>query len=751
MDILSRYIYKSRFVLLLLVIVATLFLAFQIKIDIDNSLKADFSENDPDYMVYENFRDVFEGGSYFIAILESENIFTYEVLNYIREITEQLEYIDKVDRVHSLANANKIIGSADSIEVRPLLYQLGKDDLSIIRERTLDDEIFADYLISRDGRYTSVVVVFENMPARESDRLIQQIEHIVKKSSPDNIQLYFTGDGKAVSEFNRYTNQNLKTGTILIVLSISVCIFLLFRSFYEVLIILINIGISIVCTLGFYCILGFVFNVVTVMIIPIVTILSIADCIHIIKYYYETRRGRSNREAYIETIKYIAVPCFITSITTAMGLLSLFVSRVRPVRHFGIGAAAGVMLAFFISITVVPFLLTLLPIPKSVGGKKNWTSFLHCISSFSTKNYKYILIGSITVILLAMVGIARIRIESNQLEWFPKNSMFYRSTRVLDDHLFGMGSYEIIVNGEEDGLKNPDVLNKIDELSSDINKLPHVKKVVSVADYVKRINKALHENDITHYVIPDSRLLIAQELLLFSLSAAGRNELQSFVTPDYSKGRISVKTVAMPSEILVSQGKKIEEMAKSAFLEIDVQTSLTGTLYLYGLNHKYILESQIKSFSLAFVIILGSLFLAFRSLKYGMLCIFPNFIPIACILGIMGWFTITLNTATVMVASVSFGIVVDDTVHFLSRFRKEKNGKNVSTSRVLENTTVFAGEAMIFTTLVNVVGFLVLLISGFQPTREFGILVALSLSVALIGDLVILPANIMFMRRRFKL
>jgi len=733
------------------VVFFTVFFAFQIDIDIDNSLKADFAEDDPDYKAYENFRDVFEGGSYFVVILESERLFTYNVLRYIKDVTDELEYIEEVDRVHSIANANKIMGSADGIEVRPLLDRLDIDDPAVIKQRALDDELFADYLISKDGKYTAIVVVFKNLPAKQADRLINKFESVVEENTPDNVQLYFTGDGKAVSEFNRYTNQNLKIGTLLIVLSIAIIVFLLFRSFYEVFIILINIGISIVFSLGFYSILGLVFNVVTVMIIPIVTILSIADCIHITKYYYEASSGLPKKEAYLETMKFITIPCFITSITTAMGLLSLFVSRVRPVRHFGIGAAAGVMFAFFVSLSIAPLLLTLLPQPKHLDRKAIWARILGKIDLFNRKNYRYILIGSVVVLVVAVLGVFRIRIESNQTEWFPKKSMFYRATKVLDKHLFGMGSFEIIINSEDNGLVNPDVLKRMEKLSSDIGELPYVKKVVSVSEYVKSINRALHENDANYYVIPESRRLIAQELFLFSLSAAGKYELQSYVTPDYSKGRISVKTIAMPSELLVIQGKKIEKMAKSVFFEMDSQPSLTGTLYLYGINHNHIMDSQIRSFSLAFIVILVFLFLSFRSLKYGLLCILPNVIPIACVLGIMGWFSIALNAATVMVASVSFGIVVDDSVHFLSRFRKESRGKNVSISELLQNTTLHTGEAMTFTTLINIVGFAILLISGFQPTREFGVLVALTLSIALIGDLVVLPASIFLVGRKLNL
>jgi predicted RND superfamily exporter protein len=191
----------------------------------------------------------------------------------------------------------------------------------------------------------------------------------------------------------------------------------------------------------------------------------------------------------------------------------------------------------------------------------------------------------------------------------------------------------------------------------------------------------------------------------------------------------------------------LEKVAIEAFNGTGLHVALTGTFHLNNLTQKYLLESLIKGFSLAFISIIGILFLAFRSIKYGGLSILPNLLPITWIIGIMGLTRLALNTATVMVASIALGVAVDDTIHFISRFKKELKSNKLQIQDSLRNTTVYTGNAIIFTSIINISGFLVLLISGLRPTREFGILISLALAFALIGDLIILPASIMGMRK----
>jgi predicted RND superfamily exporter protein len=747
MERLGKFLYKYKFYWLGLLLAITIFLGISINIETDNSLREWFSKDDPHYIAYQNYLDTFEKGNLLLVVVRSENIFSLDILHFIRQITEELEDVAHVVGVHSLANANTIIGTPEGIEINPLLSELEPAQIPKIKKYALEDELFRNYLISPDGKLTAIAISLEDMPDKEIDQTISQVEKIVDKQKPLNIEVFVTGEGKAVSEINRLTKRNQNIFSIPIVFLICISIFILFRSIYKNLIILLVIGMSVCWVLGFYSLLGYTSNAITSMILPLIIILSISDSVHIIKYFEEVSIDHCKEEAFKRTVKYITIPCFITSITTAIGLLSLSVSKVGAIKRFGIGSSAGIMFAFIISIIIVPLLLTLIPSSQRVISVRGWNNFLNSISDFNEKRYKYILVATIIGFIISFWGITKILVESNRIEWFPKKGDFYKSTRIVDKYLSGMDAMEIVLEGEEDVFKNPDILKRMDNLSVEIERLPHVKKAISVATYVKRINRALHEDNPEFFRIPDSKFLIAQELFLFTLSDDGRVELDSYVTPDYSQGRISIKTEIMPSKESVILGELVSKIVNEIFNDTDLKITLTGTIFLYNLSDKYLIESQIKGFRLAFLSIIIILFLIFWSIKYGVLSLLPNLFPITFVLAIMGWSGITLNTATVMVAAVALGIAVDDSVHFITRFKKEYKSSDVPVREVLRNTTVSTGKAIIFTSIINMTGFFILIVSGFRPTREFGILIAITLFFALVGDLIVLPASIIAVRK----
>jgi predicted RND superfamily exporter protein len=748
----ARILYRCRLFGIGFLIVTTIILSISIEIESDNSLRAWFAKNDPEYIAYENYIDTFESGKYLIIALKSKNLFSLDVLKYIRQKTEALESFEYVNRVSSLATANKIIGTPDSVEIHPLLSELELDNIQKIKNYTLKEKRFMQYLVSPDGKFTAIVVAFGDIPSeKEEVKAVRRIEAMLYRGKPENLAVFFSGDSKVMSIFNKLTKQTQKQVPILVISVICLCIFILFRSLYITFIIFLNIGMSISWSLGFYSILGYNFNAVTVLLIPLILVLSIADSIHIIQFFDEIKKDLNKKAAFIQTVEYIAIPCFLTSITTACGLLSLTVSRIDAVKHFGIGSAAGVMFAFLISIILVPCLLTLLPSRPINKRNKDWEFALFAIFDLSQKKPTSIFIAALLGLTLSFWGITKIRIETNRLEWFPKNGDFYKSAKIVEKNLFGIDNIEIMLTGPAEILKQAEILMRVDRIASEIEKLPRVIKVLSLTQYIKRIHMALQEDNPEFYKIPNDQFLIAQELLLFSLFDGGRRELDSFVTSDYSQGRISVKTQAMSSEQSLIMGKLLAKMAQKTFSDTGLQITLTGTIHLYNINLKRLVQSQIKSFTLAYVLIIGILFLAFWSIKYGGLSILPNLLPVTLIMGIMGWSGIALNNTTVMVASVALGIAVDDTVHYIARFRKERRSKKLTVQDALRKTTVSLGCAIIFTSMINITGFLILLVLAFQPTREFGLLISCAMFLALIGDLIILPASIKVFKGRSNL
>ncbi|HHO76764.1 MAG TPA: hypothetical protein ENN05_10105 [Deltaproteobacteria bacterium] len=748
MNKLAQILYRIRYLCAVLILMITAVFGLSMNMDLDNTISAWFAEDDPVYVNYHNFRDTFEGGRYLIVAIESEDLFSAEVLSYIRDKTRELKDIDLAKRVHSLANSNRVKGTEEEILITPLLDDLDNTGLDEIRDYALNDEIFRDYLVSADGRLCSVVIVFDDLKPKQIVAVIDETEEILERGKPQGVHTFLSGGIMINHEFNRVTEQNETILPLLGVILVLTMTYILFRSIPKNIIVISVIAMSLCWTLGFYSLLGFTYNAVSGLIIPLILILSIANTVHIIEYFDEVSKDNNARLSYIATIQYITIPCFITSMTTAFGLFSLSASPITAVQHFGITSAAGIMFAFIISITIVPLLLTLLPSQKKVHHRY-WGHGLAGVFHINEKHYRTILVITAACILFFGYGVTRVVIETNELEWFPKDGEMYINSMILDHELAGVGALELIVEGEEDVLKDPDILGRIDRLSREIRKLPGVKKVISLADYVKAVNRALNANEPGAYEVPESRDLIAQEILLFSFSQSGTEELERVVNMDYSKGRIAIKIKYSSSHITRALISKVEETARQTFSGTDVDISLTGGSYLFSMLDKYIVESQIKTFSLAFGLVIGILFIVFRSVRYGLLCILPNLLPITMIIGIMGWIGINLNVGTVMIASVALGICADDTIHLISRFRKEFADKSHTIHSALRKSTIFVGRALIFTSLISVGGFSIVWISDFQPSKDFGLLLSLTLLIALICDLFFLPACMIAAKKYF--
>ncbi|HQI82031.1 MAG TPA: MMPL family transporter [Deltaproteobacteria bacterium] len=743
MERFAHLLFRLRYALFGLILAVTVFFGLSIRVEMDNTISSWFSPTDPVSVSYRTFRDTFEGSRYLIVAVRSEDLFTTPVLTYLKRKTQDLKEMTLVKHAYSMANANKILGTEAGIEVNPLLKDVDTADARTIREQALTDELFVGNLVSENGTLATIVLVFDDMNARTTTETIARIEDVMGQGRPDGVQTFLSGDIMVNNEFNKVSEQN---GTVLPIIGLLVVvaiIFSLFRSAWKIAIAVSVIALSLCWTMGLYSLLGYTFNALSGMIMPLIIILSVSNTIHMMEYYDEVRESSGRRRAYINTLTYITVPCFNTAITTAFGLLSLTTSSISTVRHFGLVSAAGILFAFFISVCTVPLLLTFSRATRRVPHPF-WGHLLALVNRVNERHTTLILFITALAVAVAIGGITRLTIETNELEWFPDDSEMNVNAEILDKELSGIGTMEVIVEGEPEAMKQPEILARMDTLSRDIRTLPQVRKVISLADYVKALNRALNGGDPEAYRVPDSRELIAQELLLFSFSETGTEELERISNNDFSRARVSVKLSYSSSE----EGRRISgiimDKARNAYAGVEgVKLSITGSSYLLSMLDKYIVESQIRSITLSFILVFGILFLILWSVKFGLLSMLPNIIPIVLILGIMGWMGIHLNVGTVMISSIALGIAVDDTIHMISRFRKEHADGTHTVHSAMRRATIMVGKAVIFTSLINMAGFSVVVFSDFQPSRDFGFLLAVTMFIALLCDLFFLTSCIL--------
>jgi hypothetical protein len=357
-------------------------------------------------------------------------------------------------------------------------------------------------------------------------------------------------------------------------------------------------------------------------------------------------------------------------------------------------------------------------------------------------------IAAVAVLLtvVAAAGATRLRVDTNHINFFSADHPLATSAAVIDTKLSGIYTFQVLLEGPPESLRQPDALQRMDRLSESLRQLPFVKKVTGLADYVKRVHREL--GDAPAAAIPDNAALIAQELFVFGLGDDGRVELERVAASDFSKAQISVKLASMSSDLVFEQIHAAERLAADAFAGTEIQPTVTGSGRLFATLDHYLVASQISSFTTAFLTVFSVIFIVFRSFRFGLLAIVPNLFPVLAVFGVMGWLDISLNVATVMLASVALGVVDDDTIHFISRYRRE-TARGAGTDEAIAIATTHEGRAALTTAIINSCSFAVLAMSEYKPTAWFGGLLALTMVVAFLAEVFILPATIRLMPRLF--
>jgi predicted RND superfamily exporter protein len=757
-DVLASWIYRWRIPLSIFIVLGALAQAPLANItEIDNDITAWFSKDDPVYRDYERFRAEFGGTRSLIIALQADSadgLFSRETLAAIQAMTGDIERVETVQHVNSLATATMvqaIRGAAPDeggLDVRLLLEDLDTRDPADIKRHALADDLIRGDLVSEDGATTAIIVGFDEDRIDEVRAgVIQQIHDIVDPTLPAGVRAYYNGSLEISETYNRITLDNQQKFTPPILIFTVLAIYFSFRSWRKTLLTMFAIVVSLLWTLGLYSLMGYSFNVLSSMLVPLIVVLAIADDVHIMQHWDEARRRGDVEHAFKATVAHLAAPLFGASATTALGMLSLSTSSVVAVRAFGVGSAVGIMVDFVISLVLMPTLLSLVKAETAAAPHERYLlAPLQAVARFSCARPGRVLAVSLTIAAVAAAGIFRLRVDTNHISFFSDSHPLGQSAAVIDQELGGVYSFQIMLEGPPESLKTPDALQRVDRLQDALRQFPHVRKVTSVADYVKRINKELNDGRPEASVVPSDASTIAQELFVFALGGEGRHELARVVASDYSRAQISIKLQSMSSDLVLAQVEEADRLAKEQFAGTGISVLTTGSGRLFSTLDHYLVMSQVSSFGTAFFTVFGVIFLVFRSLRFGLLTILPNLLPVLAVLGIMGYLDISMNVATVMVASVALGIVDDDTIHFINRYRRE-TAAGRSTDEAIELATAHEGRASLTTAIINSAGFGVLLLSEYKPNAWFGGLLALTMVAAFLAEVFILPAMIKLLPR----
>jgi len=738
------------FISVLLVGITLFFGWFAAQAKFNNTLESYFFEND--LKDYNQFLDQFGTDEIIAIAFGGEEVFTIENLQLIKTISSQIEQLPHVRRVISLTNAKLVSGDKETVNFNPLMDEIpaSQNELMPIKQRALADPFIPGILLSSDSKSTAIVAEIDHIIGEFDYKieLIKQIRTIISEQEKRTGKQFRIGGTSVIDEaFFRYNQRDQSLFMPLMLLLIVAIIYFMFRRFSLLALPVVVVLLTVIWTYGFLVLLGYEINVITSIIPPLLMAVAIADSMHLIAdYLHETANGKiAKMEAIEKTFQNVFTPCLMTSLTTVFGLLSLLTADLTIIRQFGLVSAAGVTFAFILTVFLLPILIGITPSPKQNFQQQFRAGFFAKMLIWLGTWQKGRSIAIIAVVTIAIIPavflLTHLNIGTNSLDYFKKDDVVRTQVEWIDASIGGTASLEFFIDAkEEDALKHPDFLQKMERFESYLETIDGITGAYSAVELVKSLNRGFHQGQEKMFAIPSTREEVAQQLFLVE----GSNDMEELLSDDYSKARIMARVELNKSQQVAHQIPEIKKEMAKIFNGSETVTP-TGVVYLMSQTEHYLLTTSIKSFLLAFLVITIAIIIMLRSIRLGLLAMIPNLLPILFTMALMPLLGISLDVGTTMIAAIALGLVVDDTIHFLSRLKIER--KQTSNTRdAIANSMKTVGRPIVFTSIVLSLGFLILVLASFSPLINFGLLAGIIILLALFFDLMVLPAIIGFFR-----
>ena len=723
---------RRPLVVISIVLAITLFFAWQIRnLSFKTSIHDLQIEDLPETARYEDFKKLFGSDEIIRVVVKGRNVFDALTFRKIEQLAENAAQIDGVRRVISLPGIKKAVDVTGNWSMEKFHAVVSGADL------------FQNNLFSTDGKTTALTLVLKNEAA--PDDVIQSVRKLIAGTSTD-LTLYQIGMPLVSEALAKFTEKDFSRLPPITLLLIAIILFCLFRKLRYILIPLTCVGLALIWTFGLMALLRIPLSMLT-MIVPVFLIaVGTAYCLHIVcEYIACSKRADSPADVTALTFSYIAFPTFLAVLTTIIGLGSLLVNRITMIQEFAIFSIFGMVSILIIVLTFLPAALSLVPIPakkpnEETGTPSLFQRYIDRIVDLNLKHQKITLPVIGLLIVICLIGIFRMRVETNPVGYFKENTPVKRNFNDIYRHLSGSFPINVVMGSPQgDYFEDPTHLADIARLQGFMEKLPGVDKTISVADYLKLVNYALNKFEQQHYVLPQEGFEVRMAIYNYT-TLLGQDMLTRFMSPDFSKTNILLLTHISSSKDFIQVRDEILAHVKQHFSK-DLVWDVTGLGMAISASSQLLTAGQVKSLSITMVLVFGIMFALFLSIKVGLIAVVPNVFPIIINFGIMGWFGIELSMATSLIASIAIGLAVDDTIHYLVRYNREFK-TDLDEKRAIRDTLTHVGRPITFTTVTICVGFSVLLFSSFKPTAIFGVMMVITSLSALVGDLIVLPSLI---------
>ena len=761
--IVAKLILRNRILILLLITGITIFMGTQWKHMKFATTEANLlPDNHPTNLAYNKFLEKFgEEGNVIVLGIKDSSLFTPEKFNKWNTLSKRLTAYPEIDFVLSLDNLQELVKDTlkQEFKIQPLIKETPKTTAEIlkIKNHLFENIPFYENLIFNKETSTIRTLVYldkELVNTRvRKDFVLNDFATLIKDFETDtNLDVRISG-----MPYVRTKNaQNIidEMGKfVLAALGVtSLIFFLFFRSIRATLISMGVVLIGVMWSFGTLGLLQFEITVLTALIPPLIIVIGIPNCIFLIhKYQQEVKKHGNQALSLSRVISKIGNATLMTNVTTASGFATFIITNSKLLKEFGIIASINILGIFIISLLVIPIVYSFMPLPKNKHLKhlnKKWIdSFVQWMEGIVRNSRVTVYVISLILLVVSIIGIYQINISGSPIEDMPKGSEFFKDIRFFEEEFNGIMPLEIAIDTKrKKGVMKPATLKRMDQLGQIIDEIPELSTPISAVNLVKYSKQAFYNGLPKYYQLPTSQ----ENNFIMNLarkSSSKTDLLSSFVDSTGQVARITTYMRDMKTDRMEEIEKQLEQNISKIFPEERYEVYMTGKALLFLKGTKYLVNNLVLSLALAIALI--ALFMAylFRSFKMIIISLIPNLLPLLVTAGAMGFLGVPIKPSTILVFSIAFGISVDDTIHFLAKYRQELIANNWKIQKSVYASLRETGVSMFYTSIVLFFGFSVFVISDFGGTVALGGLVSATLLFAMLANLVLLPSLLLSLER----
>jgi len=744
-----NFIINFRWYIVLLIPIITAAFAYQLKdAQFDGQYRIWFNEESQTLKQYDNFRAVFGNDDSMIIVFHDENgVMSKKALGVVARLTQKLWQTKYIARVDSLTNYQYIHTNdidSDEIVIEDFIEDidsLTQEDLKKKKNIAINEDVLVNRIISADAKTTMIVAHLIPKAGTifgASKTIKEAVDSYIAAEKESGYKFYLAGGPVVNQTFSSLAIHDVTTYTPLAIVIAMALLWLIFRRLSGMFLTILVVIFTFTIVMSLQVVFGYKLNNFTANMPVFIIAIGIADAMHLYWIYLLARRdGQNNIDAIHDSVRKNFLPIFLTSITTAIGFASLGISDIVPIKTLGIATASAAILAFILTIVFLPAALAIINIKVKVkkiqkeSEKRN--IFAERYAAFIVKNDTKIITLCLVLFSFISLGLTQLKVDSNAVRYFTDDVPFRQTVKIIEDRLTGPMTYEIIADSKStDGIKEPAFMNMVERFTIEFKeKFKDARHTSSLVDVIKKFNEIVN-NDKS---VPQDKNLIAQYLLLYSLSLPQGMEINDKMDINERYLRISASMNVVDTSKDLEMIKWCEEWWKKTPYSAEVN----GQTVMFANMQSDVTDTLIYSIAMAIGIISLLMLFIFKNIRMIPIFIIPNVFPIVLVIGFMGWLGISIDIGVAISGAIIMGIAVDDTIHFLVKYREARlQGHRLKES--IAYVIEYAGSAIIFTTIILSSAFIVFNFSQFMLNANFGLVTAIALVIAVLVDLVLLPA-----------